>query len=32
MNDKKVRFLRSALYFSFGAFMVLWILLAILRP
>ncbi|RYG66360.1 extracellular solute-binding protein [bacterium] len=26
MNDKKVRFLRAALYFSFGAFMVLWIL------
>jgi hypothetical protein len=31
MNDKKVRFLRSALYFSFGAFMLLWIL-AFLRP
>lgn len=26
MNDKRVRFLRTALYFSFGAFMILWIL------
>jgi hypothetical protein len=25
-NEKRIRFLRTALYFSFGAFMVLWIL------